>query len=38
MRCFKKCEKAPEALWIAIWLDQTVHIVCIAAWVALVKG
>jgi hypothetical protein len=38
MRCFKKCKEAPEVTWIAIWLDQTVHIVCIAAWVALVKG
>jgi len=36
-RC-KKCEKAPEATSIAIWLDQTLHIVCIAAWVALTKG
>jgi hypothetical protein len=38
MRVFKKCETAPEAHWIAIWLDQTVHIVCIAVWVALVNG
>jgi hypothetical protein len=35
IRCFKKCGKAPEAVSIAIWLDQTIHIVCIAAWVAL---
>jgi hypothetical protein len=36
MRVFKKCEKAPEAGAIAIWLDQTLHIACIAAWVAFV--
>ena len=35
MRVFKKCSKAPDAGTIAIWLDQTLHIVCIAAWVAL---
>jgi len=35
MRCFKKCCQAPEARSIAIWLDQTLHIVCIALWVAL---
>jgi hypothetical protein len=23
---------------IAVWLDQTVHIVCLAAWVALVRA
>jgi Protein of unknown function (DUF3307) len=38
MRVFKKCDKAPEAGSIAIWLDQTLHIVCIAIWVALVKS
>lgn len=38
MRRFKKCERAPEAGSIAIWLDQTLHIVCLAVWVALVKG
>jgi hypothetical protein len=38
MRWFKKCDQAPQAGSIAIWLDQTLHIVCIAAWVALVKG
>jgi hypothetical protein len=36
MRVFKKCDKAPEAGSIAIWLDQTLHIVCIAVWLALV--
>ncbi len=38
MRVFKKCDKAPEAGSIAIWLDQTLHIVCIAVWVALVRS
>lgn len=38
MRCYKKCGQAPEASSIAIWLDQTLHIACIAAWVALVKS
>ena len=37
-RHFKKCAQAPEALSIAIWLDQTLHIVCIAVWVALVRN
>jgi hypothetical protein len=35
IRCFKKCGRAPEAVTIAIWLDQTLHVVCIALWVAL---
>jgi hypothetical protein len=35
IRVFKKCAKAPDAGTIAIWLDQTFHIVCIAAWVEL---
>ena len=38
MRVFKKCNQAPEALSIAIWLDQTLHVVCIAVWVALVRS
>jgi hypothetical protein len=37
MRYFKRCAKAPNADTIAIWLDQTLHIVCIAVWVTLVK-
>ena len=37
MRSFKRCDQAPEAASIAIWLDQTLHIVCIAVWVALVR-
>jgi hypothetical protein len=37
IRCFKKCDQAPEALSIAIWLDQTLHLVCIAVWVMLAK-
>jgi len=35
IRVFKNCGKSPEISTIAIWLDQTLHIVCIAAWVAL---
>jgi hypothetical protein len=35
IRVFKKCGKAPDVSSIAIWLDQTLHIVCIAVWVAL---
>jgi hypothetical protein len=38
IRHFKKCGQAPEVGTIAIALDQTVHIVCIAVWVALVKS
>lgn len=38
MRVFKKCGQAPEVGTIAIWLDQALHLVCIAAWVALVKS
>jgi hypothetical protein len=38
MRWFKKCGKAPEVVTIAVWLDQTVHIVCIALWVALARS
>jgi ABC-type phosphate/phosphonate transport system permease subunit len=34
MRVFKKCGRAPEAVWIAIWLDQTLHIGCLALWLA----
>jgi hypothetical protein len=37
MRYFKRCTKAPNADTIAIWLDQTLHIVCIAVWVMVVK-
>ena len=36
MKAFKKCQRAPDAGNIAIWLDQTLHIVCIALWLALV--
>jgi hypothetical protein len=35
MRCFKRCDKAPEAGRIALWLDQAVHLLCLALWVAL---
>jgi hypothetical protein len=37
IRVFKKSEKAPEARLIAIWTDQAVHIVLIAAWVAFAR-
>lgn len=32
---FKRSQQAPEAATIAIGVDQTFHIVCIAVWVAL---
>ncbi len=35
MKNFKQCTNAPEAGTIAIWLDQSLHIVCIAIWVGL---
>ena len=38
MRNFKKCSEAPDVTTIAIWLDQTLHIICIALWVALVRS
>src|SRR4051812_29739473 len=34
MRHFKRCGQAPESGTIALFLDQTLHIVCIAGWVA----
>ena len=37
-RVFKKSGQAPEAGVIAIWLDQTLHILCVAIWVALARG
>ena len=37
IRVFKKSGQAPEAGTIAIWLDQTLHILCIAAWVELTR-
>lgn len=36
MRHFKKCDQAPDAGMIALWLDQTLHIVSIGLWLALV--
>ena|ERR1041384_7241073 len=33
---YKDCADVPEALHIAIWADQVVHIAAIAAWIALV--
>ena len=38
IRTFKKCGAAPDLGTIAIWLDQTLHIVCIALWVALARS
>jgi hypothetical protein len=38
MRRFKRCEDASESKMIAVWLDQTLHIVSIAVWVAAVNG
>jgi hypothetical protein len=38
IRVFKKSDQVPEPVSIAIWLDQTLHIVCIAIWVALVRS
>jgi len=38
IRVFKKSDQAREAVSIAIWLDQTLHIVCIAIWLALVRS
>lgn len=35
MRVFKRCDKAPEAGFIGLWLDQAIHILCLALWVAL---
>ena len=35
MRTVKRCTQAPEAGAIAIWLDQTLHILCIGLWVTL---
>jgi len=35
IRVFKKSGQAPDANTIAIWLDQTLHIVCIAIWLGL---
>jgi hypothetical protein len=37
IRVFKKCGQAPDVNTIAIWLDQTLHIICIAAWLALAR-
>jgi hypothetical protein len=37
IRTFKKCAGAPDFGTIAIWTDQTVHIVCIALWVVFAR-
>jgi hypothetical protein len=38
MRRVKCCSPTPQSEWIAVGLDQTLHLVCIAAWIALVGG
>lgn len=38
IRVFKKSSQAPDAGVIAIGVDQTMHLVTIAMWIALVKG
>ncbi len=35
IRVFKKSEQAPEARFIAVWTDQVIHLVTIAAWITL---
>ena len=35
IRYFKKCNHSPDASSIAIWLDQTLHIVCLGGWLWL---
>ncbi len=37
IRIFKKCGAAPDLGAIVVWLDQTIHIGCIAAWVAFAR-
>ena len=37
IRVFKKSNGAPEAAVVAIGLDQTLHILCIALWLAFAK-
>jgi hypothetical protein len=38
MRHFKRCQGAANAETIAVWLDQVLHVVCIALWLALTGG
>ena len=38
MRTFKRCHETSESKLIAVWLDQTLHIVSIAVWVAAVNS
>jgi len=38
MRVVKKCDRSSDLDSIAIWLDQTFHIVCIAGWVTLTRA
>jgi hypothetical protein len=35
MRVFKKCTQSPMAASIGLWVDQSVHLLCLALWVAL---
>jgi hypothetical protein len=35
IRRFKRCHQAPNADSIAVWLDQALHLISIALWVAL---
>jgi hypothetical protein len=35
IRVYKKCGRSPEAGNIALWVDQSVHLLCIAAWLAV---
>ncbi|HVK57704.1 MAG TPA: DUF3307 domain-containing protein [Candidatus Kapabacteria bacterium] len=35
IRVFKKSDESPDAVTIAIGLDQTLHITCIGAWLML---
>jgi hypothetical protein len=37
-RVFRQTSDGPAALLTAVWVDQVVHIVAIAAWVALVPS
>jgi hypothetical protein len=35
MRTYKRCNQAPDVSSVAVWLDQTLHILSIAIWVML---
>ncbi|HVM50374.1 MAG TPA: DUF3307 domain-containing protein [Candidatus Acidoferrum sp.] len=38
IRNFKKCSQAPEVGSIALWLDQSMHLICLAIWVVLARS